>query len=118
MIALPPDWWQRYDQLPATTLGQIVRMLAVHVDPRSERRRRRDTAYFVNTGDVANILAPLQNNATLPEGALAGVDSGYFIVHCRIHSARVNARIDTLIARYGIGNFAWTSVIWVRRLTS
>ena len=42
MIALPPDWWQRYDQLPATTLGQIVRMLAVHVDPRSERRRRRD----------------------------------------------------------------------------
>nr|WP_234015370.1 transposase [Burkholderia sp. BE12] len=43
MIALPPDWWQRYDQLPATTLGQIVRMLAVHVDPRSERRRRRDS---------------------------------------------------------------------------
>ncbi|MBR7971583.1 type II toxin-antitoxin system Phd/YefM family antitoxin [Burkholderia vietnamiensis] len=43
MIALPPGWWQRYDQLPATTLGQIVRMLAVHVDPRSERRRRRDS---------------------------------------------------------------------------
>ncbi|KVT16631.1 prevent-host-death protein [Burkholderia sp. MSMB1078WGS] len=43
MIALPPDWWQRYDRLPATTLGQIVRMLAVHVDPRSERRRRRDS---------------------------------------------------------------------------
>ncbi len=42
MIALPPGWWRRYDQLPATTLGQIVRMLAVHVDPRSERRRRRD----------------------------------------------------------------------------
>ncbi|WP_176050149.1 transposase [Burkholderia sp. BCC1644] len=42
MIALPPDWWARYDQLPATTLGQIVHMLAVHVDPRSERRRRRD----------------------------------------------------------------------------
>ncbi|WP_423368263.1 type II toxin-antitoxin system Phd/YefM family antitoxin [Burkholderia sp. LMG 32019] len=42
MIALPPDWWRRYDQLPAATLGQIVRMLAVHVDPRSERRRRRD----------------------------------------------------------------------------
>ncbi|MBA5760330.1 type II toxin-antitoxin system Phd/YefM family antitoxin, partial [Escherichia coli] len=31
MIALPPDWWRRYDQLPAATLGQIVRMLAVHV---------------------------------------------------------------------------------------
>lgn len=43
MIALPPDWWRRYDQLPAATLGQIVRMLAVHVDPRSERRRRRDS---------------------------------------------------------------------------
>ncbi|AYQ40984.1 prevent-host-death protein [Burkholderia aenigmatica] len=42
MIALPSDWWRRYDQLPAATLGQIVRMLAVHVDPRSERRRRRD----------------------------------------------------------------------------
>ncbi|WP_321897371.1 type II toxin-antitoxin system Phd/YefM family antitoxin [Burkholderia cepacia] len=42
MIALPPDWWRRYDQLPATTLGQIVRLLAVHVDPRSERRKRRD----------------------------------------------------------------------------
>lgn len=42
MIALPPDWWRRYDQLPAATLGQIVRMLAAHVDPRSERRRRRD----------------------------------------------------------------------------
>ncbi|KML55714.1 prevent-host-death protein [Burkholderia cepacia] len=42
MIALPPGWWRRYDQLPATTLGQIVRMLAVHVDPRSERRKRRD----------------------------------------------------------------------------
>nr|WP_236655054.1 type II toxin-antitoxin system Phd/YefM family antitoxin [Burkholderia pyrrocinia] len=42
MIALPPEWWARYDQLPATALGQIVRMLAVHVDPRSERRRRRE----------------------------------------------------------------------------
>ncbi|UEP31344.1 MULTISPECIES: type II toxin-antitoxin system Phd/YefM family antitoxin [unclassified Burkholderia] len=42
MIALPPDWWRRYDQLPATTLGQIVRVLAVHVDPRSARRKRRD----------------------------------------------------------------------------
>ncbi|WP_175904107.1 type II toxin-antitoxin system Phd/YefM family antitoxin [Burkholderia seminalis] len=42
MIALPPEWWTRYDQLPAATLGQLVHMLAVHVDPRSERRRRRD----------------------------------------------------------------------------
>ncbi|WP_257010286.1 type II toxin-antitoxin system Phd/YefM family antitoxin [Burkholderia ubonensis] len=43
MIALPPEWWRRYDQLPATTLGQIVRLLAAHVDPRSERRKRRDS---------------------------------------------------------------------------
>ncbi|MFA8326387.1 type II toxin-antitoxin system Phd/YefM family antitoxin [Burkholderia ubonensis] len=43
MIALPPVWWRRYDQLPATTLGQIVRLLAAHVDPRSERRKRRDS---------------------------------------------------------------------------
>ncbi|KWD72164.1 prevent-host-death protein [Burkholderia ubonensis] len=43
MIALPPEWWRRYDRLPATTLGQIVRLLAAHVDPRSERRKRRDS---------------------------------------------------------------------------
>ncbi|KVN21093.1 prevent-host-death protein [Burkholderia sp. MSMB1552] len=42
MIALPPEWWRRYDRLSAATLGQIVRLLAVHVDPRSERRKRRD----------------------------------------------------------------------------
>ncbi|MXN76975.1 type II toxin-antitoxin system Phd/YefM family antitoxin [Burkholderia sp. 4701] len=42
MIALPPDWWRRYDQMPATTLAQIVRLLAIHVDPRSERRKRRE----------------------------------------------------------------------------
>lgn len=42
MIALPPDWWRRYDQMPAATLAQIVRLLAIHVDPRSERRKRRE----------------------------------------------------------------------------
>gem|GEM_PF-735600 len=42
MIALPPDWWRRYDQMPATALAQIVRLLAIHVDPRSERRKRRE----------------------------------------------------------------------------
>ena len=55
---------------------------------------------------------------TLPDGSAVGVNSGYFLVHCRVHSARINTRIDTLIARYGSGNFAWTSVIWVRRLMS
>ncbi|RDS99441.1 general secretion pathway protein GspK, partial [Burkholderia contaminans] len=52
------------------------------------------------------------------DGPAVGVNGGYFLVPCRVHSARINTRIDTLIARYGSGNFAWTSVIWVRRLTS
>jgi general secretion pathway protein K len=77
---------------------------------------RRATAYFVSTGDIALVLSPVLENAGLPTGAIVGVNSGYFIVHCRIHSARINTRIDTLIARYGIGNFAWTAVIWVHRL--
>lgn len=42
MIALPPEGWGRYDQLTATELGEIVRHLAIHVDPRSERRKRRE----------------------------------------------------------------------------
>jgi general secretion pathway protein K len=77
---------------------------------------RRTSAYFVSTGDIALVLSPTLAGAELPAGAIVGVNSSYFIVHCRIHSARINARIDTLIARYGIGNFSWTSVIWVHRL--
>ncbi|RQS69273.1 general secretion pathway protein GspK [Burkholderia sp. Bp8963] len=103
------------------TAAEPVLVAAIPTLSRSQAQRlveRRNTAYFISTGDVANYLAPLQGNATLPDGALAGVNSGYFLVHCRVHSARVNARIDTLIARYGIGNFAWTSVIWVHRLAS
>ncbi|WP_232833599.1 type II toxin-antitoxin system Phd/YefM family antitoxin [Paraburkholderia kururiensis] len=42
MIALPPESWARYDRLGATDLGEIVQHLAVHVDPRSERRKRRE----------------------------------------------------------------------------
>ncbi|WP_144152981.1 type II secretion system minor pseudopilin GspK [Paraburkholderia sp. BCC1885] len=88
--------------------------------------QRRSTAYFNSAMDIALVLAPVltagSTSATtttgLPSGALAGVNSGYFIVHCRIHSARINTRIDTLIARYGIGDFSWTSVIWVHRLAS
>jgi general secretion pathway protein K len=79
---------------------------------------RRNTAYFVSTAEIPVLLAPPQATATLAEGALIDVNSGYFIVHCRIHSARINTRIDTLIARYGIGDFAWTSVIWVHRVTT
>jgi general secretion pathway protein K len=80
---------------------------------------RRNTAYFVSTAEIPVLLAPPQEAAaTLAEGSLIDVNSGYFIVHCRIHSARINTRIDTLIARYGIGDFAWTSVIWVHRVTT
>lgn len=103
------------------TAAEPVLVAAIPTLSRSQARRlveRRRTAYFVSTGDVAEYLAPVQGNATLPDGSAVGVNSGYFIVHCRVQSARINARIDTLIARYGSGNFAWTSVIWVRRLTS
>ena len=103
------------------TAAEPVLVAAIPSLSRSQARRlveRRRTAYFVSTGDIAEYLTPVQGNATLPDGAAVGVNSGYFIVHCRIHSARVNARIDTLIAHYGSGNFSWTSVIWVRRLSS
>ncbi|WP_185732293.1 type II toxin-antitoxin system Phd/YefM family antitoxin [Burkholderia sp. Bp8963] len=49
MIALPPSWWRRYDQLPATALGEAVRLLAGHVDPRSERRKRRENRLTVKS---------------------------------------------------------------------
>jgi general secretion pathway protein K len=78
---------------------------------------RRDTAYFVNTSEVALVLSPTLTNAVLPAGAIVDVNSSYFIVHCRIHSARINTHIDTLIARYGIGKFTRTGVIWVHRLS-
>ncbi|KLU24859.1 general secretion pathway protein GspK [Caballeronia mineralivorans PML1(12)] len=77
---------------------------------------RRTTGYFISTSDIAEVLSATRTTAELPSGSLVGVNSGYFIVHCRIHSARINTRLDTLIARYGIGNFSWTSVIWVHRL--
>ncbi|AOK21014.1 general secretion pathway protein GspK [Burkholderia cepacia] len=105
----------------ANTAAEPVLVAAIPTLSPSQARRlvdRRGTAYFVSTGDVAEYLAPVQGNATLPDGSSVGVDSLYFIVHCRVHSTRINARVDTLIARYGSGNFTWTSVIWVRRLTS
>lgn len=42
MIALPAENWRRYDRLPESGLCRILRHLAVHLDPRSERRKRRD----------------------------------------------------------------------------
>ncbi|BCQ56868.1 hypothetical protein BLKGLAD_59300 [Burkholderia gladioli pv. gladioli] len=42
MIALPPAWWRRYDHLSIGSLGTLLGLLAHHVDPRSERRRRRE----------------------------------------------------------------------------
>lgn len=77
---------------------------------------RRQTAYFVGTTDIALLLAAALTNGSLPGGTLVTTNSGYFIVHCRIHSARINLRMDTLIARYGIGDFTWTSVVWAHRL--
>ncbi|NTZ07087.1 type II secretion system minor pseudopilin GspK [Burkholderia metallica] len=106
----------------ANTAAEPVLVAAIPTLSASQAKRlvdRRATAYFVSTGDIAEYLLPAQGSSpTLPDGSAVGVNSGYFIVHCRVHSARINARIDTLIARYGSGNFAWTSVIWVRRLTS
>ncbi|WP_412528370.1 type II secretion system minor pseudopilin GspK [Burkholderia lata] len=106
----------------ANTAAEPVLVAAIpRLSPSQAKRLvdRRATAYFVSTGDIAEYLLPAQGgNPTLPDGSAVGVNSGYFLVHCRVHSARINTRIDTLIARYGSGNFAWTSVIWVRRLTS
>lgn len=106
----------------ANTAAEPVLVAAIPTLSASQAKRlvdRRATAYFVSTGDIAEYLLPAQGgNPTLPDGSAVGVTSGYFIVHCRVHSARINARVDTLIARYGSGNFAWTSVIWVRRLAS
>lgn len=103
------------------TAAAPVLVAAIPTLARTQAQRlidRRGTAYFVSTGDIATALAPVQGNAALPDGSLVGVNSGYFIVHCRIHSPRINARIDTLIARYGIGDFAWTQVVWVHRIAS
>ncbi|WP_233834866.1 type II toxin-antitoxin system Phd/YefM family antitoxin [Paraburkholderia sp. ZP32-5] len=44
MIALPPECWRRYDQMIVPEVGEIVRCLAEHVDPRSRRRQKRDRA--------------------------------------------------------------------------
>lgn len=103
----------------ANTADEPALMAAIPTLSRSQAHQlveRRATAWFVSTADVAETLFPVNQSASLPDGAIAGVNSGYFLVHCRIHSPRLRARIDTLVARYGIGNFSWTAVIWVHKL--
>ncbi len=104
------------------TAAEPVLVAAIPSLSRSQAHRlaeRRNTAYFVNTGEVAAYLLPVQSGTpSLPDGSLAGVDSSFFLAHCRIHSARLNLRIDTLIARYGTGLFSWTEVLWVHRVTT
>lgn len=55
MIALPPESWRRYDKLSDVELRDIARQLAVHVDPRSMRRKRRD--HKVSVKSQARLLA-------------------------------------------------------------
>jgi hypothetical protein len=42
LIALPEEFWQRYDQMTPHELTQIVDALAAHVDPRSSRKQQRE----------------------------------------------------------------------------
>ncbi|GLU35581.1 type II secretion system minor pseudopilin GspK [Trinickia caryophylli] len=114
VATLLPD----YTEVNVNTASAAALMAAIPaLDPSQAERlvERRKTAYFVSTADIALQLRAAGGEAALPDGALAAVNSGYFIVHCRIRSKRIDARVDTLIARYGIGNGVWTSVIWTRR---
>ncbi|HEY3599394.1 MAG TPA: type II toxin-antitoxin system Phd/YefM family antitoxin [Paraburkholderia sp.] len=42
MIALPDEFWQRCDQLMPSQVGDIVKGIAAHVDPRSSRKQQRE----------------------------------------------------------------------------
>ncbi|KLU24860.1 hypothetical protein EOS_17840 [Caballeronia mineralivorans PML1(12)] len=42
MIAVPAEFWRRYDQLAPGDLGDILRKIAAHVDPRSAHKQRRE----------------------------------------------------------------------------
>jgi len=115
MITLLPD----QTTVNVNTATTPVLMAAIPELTESQAQRlvaRRNTAYFLSTGEIAETLSTTRGSAELPSGALAGVNSGYFIVHCQIHSKRINTHIDTLIGRYGVGAYSWTSVLWVHRL--
>ncbi|WP_326489757.1 type II secretion system minor pseudopilin GspK [Paraburkholderia sp. ZP32-5] len=103
----------------ANTAAEPALMAAIPTLSHTQAQRlveRRATAYFNSTADIAEILLPVSTNATLPEGAIVGVTSGYFLVHCHVRSPRLRMRVDTLIGLHSSGNFAWTSVVWVHRL--
>ncbi|NYH20415.1 type II toxin-antitoxin system Phd/YefM family antitoxin [Paraburkholderia bryophila] len=69
MIALPPDNWRRYDRLPDAALRDIARHLAVHVDPRSMRRKRRD--HKVSAKSQARLLATTLEHLLREDAELA-----------------------------------------------
>ncbi len=117
LVTVLPD----YTMINANTASASALVAAIPTRSSSQAEmllERCNTAEFNGTGDIVVVLSPLLANAELPAGALVSANSSYFIVHCRIHSARINTRIDTLIARYGVGNFSWTSVVWVHRLAA
>jgi len=116
-VTVLPD----YTSINANTAAEPVLVAAIPSLSAGQAHmlvERRSSAYFVDTADLAVVLAPTLTNAELPPGSIAGVNSGYFIVHCRVHSAKLNTRVDTLIGRYGIGGFSWTAVVWVHRLAT
>jgi general secretion pathway protein K len=103
----------------ANTAAEPALMAAIPTLSHTQAQRlieQRATAYFNSTGEIAEILLPVSTTATLPTGSIAGVTSGYFIVHCHVRSPRLRMRVDTLIGLHSSGNFAWTSVVWVHRL--
>lgn len=113
-VTLLPD----YSYVNANTASDTVLAAAIPaLSPEQAHRliEHRQTAFFVSTGDILLALTPQAGNAALPDGSLVSVNSGYFIVHCRIHSARLNIRMDTLIGRFGLGDFTTTRVLWVHR---
>jgi general secretion pathway protein K len=117
LVTILPD----YTLVNANTAPEPVLVAAIPTLSAGQAHtlvERRNTAYFDSPGDVALVLSPELVGADLPTGAIVAVNSGYFIVHCQIHSARINTRIDTLIGRYGIGDYTWTSVVWVHRLAA
>jgi general secretion pathway protein K len=113
-LTLLPD----YTYVNANTASDLVLAAAVpglSIEQAQGITEHRQTAYFVGTGDLALLLAPAAGGVTLPPGAIVSVNSGYFIVHCEIRSQRINIGVDTLIGRFGIGDFTTTRVIWVHR---
>jgi general secretion pathway protein K len=116
-VTLLPD----YTYVNANTADPQVLAAAIprlSVEQAHRLTEHRQTAYFNSTGDIALALSPAAGTSALPDNALVAVNSGYFIVRCRIRSAHLDARVEALIGRYGLGDFASTRVIWMRRLST